>query len=81
MVNGVAPIIELHYSTNLEDFDQTNLNVSGLDEDVHILNLTGGLRFQLAQQSYLTVAGVAPLRESPDRQFDSEVLAQFMTAF
>jgi|GEM_PF-1048363 len=46
-----------------------------------ILNLTGGLHFQMGTNSTLTVAAVAPLRTRSDREFDAEFLVQWNRRF
>jgi len=46
-----------------------------------VLNLTGGLHFQMGTNSTLTVAAVAPLRSGSDREFDAEFLVQLNRRF
>jgi hypothetical protein len=94
IVSAIAPMLELHYTTTLQDTDFINFAV-GSNRDVltnpfnriDVLNLTGGLRFQLGMQSFLTVAVAAPLRtekenlllqRKEDKLFDSEIGVQFV---
>lgn len=88
-LNGVAGIIELHYTTTLND---TDLVTAGLqDSDTgepldtltdpanrrDVLNATLGIRFLLRSGSTLTLSGVAPLRDGADHLFDSEFSVQY----
>jgi hypothetical protein len=45
------------------------------------LNLTSGLQAQLGSASSLRVGAVVPLRDQPDRVFDSEVQVSFNRRF
>jgi hypothetical protein len=91
-LTGIAPIVELHYSTTLQNEDY----VSGLYGSIganspqsgsigngrrDVLNLTSGLQFELGRMSSLTVAGVAPLRTGEDREYDAEFVVQFNRRF
>jgi len=84
-LTGVAPIVELHYTTTLQDAQGFQAFGSGavpLQQRIDVLNLTAGLQFQLGSYSFLSVAGVAPLRTEPgDKQFDAEVVVQFNRRF
>lgn len=79
-ITGLAPIIELHHNTTIEDPDQLR---SGPDEVTNpnrrldVLNLTGALRLELAGVSYLTFFGVAPLRDNEEKLFDAEFGVQY----
>ncbi len=75
---GMAPLIELHYTTTLQNADGVQGIISPVSEHVDILNLTAGFFFKLGPSAGLTVAGVAPLRtRGGDKEFDAEVLVQF----
>jgi len=86
-VTGVAPMMELHYTTTLEDTDR--FDRSSNDSDVvtnfvnrqDVLNLTGGLRFEMWGSGYLTLAGVAPLRTGTDKIFDAEFSVQYVQLY
>jgi hypothetical protein len=80
-ITGIAPVIELHYATNLEDFDDPTIGVDPTADTVHILNLTGGLKFRLGCNTMLTVAAAAPLRGEDNRQFDWEMITQLQYGF
>jgi hypothetical protein len=88
IVTGMAPMIELHYNTTIQDPDLVDAGQTGLaplDFDqvtnfrgrLDVLNLTGALRMEIAGQSYLTVFGVLPLRTDDDKLFDSEFGIQY----
>ncbi len=83
-VRGIAPMVELHYTTTLEDqdygaFSGQQIFVPDLRRDY--LNLTGGLFFRLGAMSSLKVGGVAPLRDGTDKPFDAEIGVQFVRNF
>jgi hypothetical protein len=84
-ITGIAPMVELHYSTTMQNTDfvgGTSGNfITNPDNRLDVLNLTGGLRFQLRELSFLTIAGVAPLRQGSDKIFDSEVSLQYVRVF
>jgi hypothetical protein len=88
-VKGIAPVIELHYTTTLQSPDAAPAELNGeTPEDYEIatitnpawrqdiMNLTGGFHFQLFQSTRLTVAGAFPLRSNWDREFDAEFTMQ-----
>jgi hypothetical protein len=82
-LTGIAPMIELHYTTTMQDLDLgpfggRNLFVEDLRRDV--LNLTGGLFFEFGR-STLNLAAVVPLRDGTDKLFDTELGAQFVRRF
>lgn len=82
LIGGIAPIVEFHYTTALESLSHHASTLSGEYAGEDILDVTGGLDFQLAPLSNLTVAGCIPLRTSPrDRAFDSEAIVQFNQHF
>ena len=81
---GVAPILELHYTSTLSQTDRvstdggTLANLSGRQD---LLNLTGGLEAQFGGNWFVRAAGVVPLKENPDRRFDAEFLFQINRLF
>jgi hypothetical protein len=84
LVTGIAPMVELHYTSTLNDATTPTIAPGLLDNALNQLdsvNLTGGLLFELGPQSSLTVAGVAPMRRGDGRIFDSEVVVQFNRRF
>ena len=82
IITGLAPILELHYSTTLNDTDVFRPfpgdEVLNPANRLDILNLTAGLRFELHGNSWLTVAAVAPLRDGEEALFDTEVGVQYI---
>jgi hypothetical protein len=83
-VTGIAPVIELHYTTSMDDanFVETDLTTVGNPRGrMDIFNMTAGLHFQLGERSLLSVACVAPLRSGDDDIFNSEFVIQFNRAF
>jgi len=81
-ISGIAPIVELHYTTSLQPF---TTHVTGITSEFareDILDMTAGLSFQLGPMSNLTVAACAPLRTTlRDKEFDSEVIVEFDRRF
>ena len=87
-LTGLAPIVELHYTSTLQNMDSVLIpSVLGSIGPISgsgrrdILNLTAGLHCQVGQWSTLRVAAVVPLKTAEDREFDCEVLAQFDRRF
>ena len=91
-ITGIAPVVEFHYATTMqnEDFVSGPFGVIGAGNPQSgpvgsgrrdIINLTGGLHFQMGRLSTLTVAGVAPLRTGEDREYDAEFVVQFNRRF
>ena len=79
---GLAALLELHYTTTLQDADtisisQRNLNsltLTSSDGNVDVLNLTAGLHAQFSSRWNIRVAATAPLRRNEDdRLFSSEI--------
>ena len=77
-IRRVASLLELHYTTTLED---SLVETAGLDSRRDILNIIGGLHFQLGDRTSLRVAGGAPLRTEADRAFDAEFSVQVARFF
>lgn len=75
VIRGIAPLVEFHYTTTLRDLDFESYEGRGVflpDRRRDVLNLTGGVFFQLGAQTSVKIAGVAPLRDGSDKLFDSE---------
>ncbi len=92
LLTGIAPVIELHYSTTMQSPDAIVDDISGFTLGMDpargvgfgrrdVLNLTGGLHFAVGSRSTLTVAGVVPLRSNGDRDYDTEFAVQFNRRF
>jgi len=86
---GLAGVFELHYTSTIQNTDEVNLpqfnflsgSVSNSANRVDLLNLTSGVHAQLGPMSSLRVGAVVPLKESPDRVFDSELQVSFNRRF
>lgn len=76
-LTGVASVLELHYSTALNDSDSTDisvLTVGNRDNRFDVVNLTAGLHTEWNRDTALRLATVVPLRDSGEnRLFDFEV--------
>ncbi|MFM9115848.1 MAG: hypothetical protein ACKOU6_06765 [Planctomycetota bacterium] len=91
VLQGVAAITELHYTTSITDADNvgnvqnpfdTGFTIANAYNRVDVLNFTAGLHFQIGPMSNLRVACVTPLRsEAENRWFDSEILVSFNRNF
>ena len=77
-VSGIAPIVEMHYTTSLQAFSTHVSTVSSPFAGEDTLDMTAGLSFQLGPMSNLTLAACAPLLTSQrDKEFDSELIVEF----
>jgi len=89
VVTGIIPTLEFHYSTTLQNADivtaqsgTTQFTLGNSFNRLDITNITTGTHFRLGPLSFLTIAGVFPLKaRDTDRQFDSEIVAQFNRLF
>lgn len=84
---GLAPMIEYHYTGQRQDFgsvaftsngalSSSNVVVGAFDSRRDTSNLTAGVHVVLTDHINCRVAGVVPLQNAPDRQFDSEFVFQ-----
>ena len=87
-LTGVAAMAELHYVTTVTDADQigtvidTTLVEFGNNRNrSDVLNATIGLHFEYNLDTSLRVGVAFPLKEQPDRDFDAELLVQFIHRF
>jgi hypothetical protein len=82
-LTGVAPMVELHYSSTLQDLDLPDIDGADVfDPDFRrdALNITGGVLFQLGPLTSLRVAGVAPLRDENliyDAEFGVQLIRRY----
>jgi hypothetical protein len=60
-LTGLAPVVELHYTTTLQNAEGVGGIIEPVSQRVDILNITGGLFFKIGPSAGLTVGGVAPL--------------------
>ena len=83
-LTGVAPIIELHYTTTLNEADlvqRDGFTVGDLSRNFNILNLTLGTHFEFHDRCSLRPGFVIPLRNGDDQQFDFEFFLQANMGF
>jgi hypothetical protein len=87
-VTGLASVLELHYTTTLQDADIVTGNTLGrffsfgnFSNRVDVLDLTFGLHAELRNHTLCRVAGVVPLRTGDDRLFNAEVQFQLERRF
>jgi len=87
-VTGLAGVVELHYTTTLQDADIVTGTTSSrffsfgnFSNRVDVLDLTVGLHAELGNQTLCRVAGVVPLRTGDDRLFNGEVQVQLERRF
>ena len=88
VVTGIASMLEFHYTTTLSDADEigsvidtTILEFGNRRNRSDVLNITAGIHVELGQDTSLRVAAALPITEDPDRDFDAEVVAQFIHRF
>ncbi len=90
---GLAGIVELHYTSTIQDTDVvparqlnglSDLEIRNVSNRSDILNVTAGLHAELGECSNVRVAVVVPVRRNndlvfgpTDRFFDSELQVQF----
>ena len=86
-LTGLASILELHYTTTLNDAQQTNLGTNGFFNAGNglnrfdVINLTAGLHAELWQHTAIRGAVVVPLRSENNRFFDSEFQLSLIRRF
>jgi len=78
-LTGLAPMVEFHYTTTLDDADLVTGTLDGADfqlgnllNRVDVVNLTVGLHAEVAGRTTVRAAGVFPLESRPERFFDAE---------
>jgi len=89
LLTGLAAILELHYTTTLQDTDAIGpvvvggptFSIRNAANRVDVLNATVGLYTELCRDTTLHVAGVFPLRSWDNRFFDAELLVQVNRRF
>jgi hypothetical protein len=88
-LTGLAGVVELHYTSTIQDTDAVNLGFGNLlggeitnnENRIDLLNLTSGIHAQLGPMSALRVGAVVPLKNAPNRTFDSEIQVSFNRKF
>jgi hypothetical protein len=85
-LTGIAPTIEFHYTTTLNNADQitdptTGTLIGSAINRFDLLNMTFGTHFTFARGGDITPAIIIPLRTGLDRGFDYEIQTQVNFAF
>ena len=73
-LTGLASVLELHYTTTLNDADVVNLrgaNIGNLENRFDVVNMTAGIHSEWNRNTSIRVAVVVPLNRN-ERLFDSE---------
>jgi hypothetical protein len=93
VVTGLAGLVEVHYTTALEDTDVVvGARATGFPPGAtfdfrnrlnrfDVVNLTTGVHVEIACDTTFRVASVFPLRTGESRFFDAEVVAQLSRRF
>lgn len=84
-VTGVASVVELHYTTSLEDADIAQVgsfDFGNLNNQIDVVNLTLGLHVEWNQNTNFRFAAVLPMRDAQsNRFFDSEIQASLIRRY
>jgi hypothetical protein len=89
-LTGLAAMLELHYTTTLQDTDVVQrsafptafqLTFENCYNRVDVVNLTVGLHSEFANHTLCRVGAVFPLQSGDNRSFDSEVQVQIERRF
>jgi hypothetical protein len=88
-ITGLAGMVELHYTTTLQDATLVQIpspplpavGFSNFSNRVDILNLTVGIHTELTNHTICRVGAVLPLRANDDRSFNSELQVQLERRF
>jgi hypothetical protein len=87
-LTGLAAVLELHYTTTLQDADVVSGYVipqsfafGNFANRQDLLDMTVGLHAEIADQTLFRVGCVLPLRSGDDRTFDAEVQVQVERRF
>jgi hypothetical protein len=85
-ISGVAMLVELHYSTTLDDADIYQIPTPGIANGtidfgnvanrLDIVNLTFGPTFEVRNRGTVGLGAVVPLSDGDNKPFDFEVQAQ-----
>ncbi len=83
LLTGIAPMVELHYTSTMSELQLPSFAPSVFEPNYRsdLLNITGGVIFNLGGSTSLRLAGVAPLRDGDDRFFDSEFSCQLVQTY
>lgn len=81
LVRGIAPIIEMHYTSAVQNTDSLYGEFTNVFNRQDFLNMTGGLVMAVGARSYLVMAGAVPLRAFPNRGYNAETGIQFIRRY
>jgi len=80
LVTGLAPLVEFHYTTTLNDAQVIGASVAGesfffgnLLNRVDVAQVTVGMHAEVANRTTVRLGGVFPLENDADKPFDAEV--------
>lgn len=80
-ITGIAPLVELHYLSTIDEVDGlssgSSRSLRTARDSFQALNLTAGTHVEINGYSALRVAAVAPLLGQNFRTFDAEVQVQY----
>ncbi|MCH7988792.1 MAG: hypothetical protein IID46_06515, partial [Planctomycetes bacterium] len=85
-LTGLAAVLELHYTTALQDTDSVSagdgsLVLSNTINRFDVVNLTVGMHAQINRMTDVRIGGVIPLRNSQNRFFDSELMVSVVRRY
>ena len=85
-ITGIAPVLELHYTSTMNDADTdgaggSTILVNDGANRIDVLNLTAGTHIQLGPLSTLTTAVIVPLKDGEGKLFDAEASVLFNRRF
>jgi hypothetical protein len=89
-LTGLATLVEVHYTTTMQDTDvvqgtvvpaQLQLTYANFANRVDVLDFTVGLHAEFANHTLCRVGGVFPLSTGDDRAFNSEIQVQVERRF
>lgn len=89
LLTGLAPLVEFHYTSTLQNTDVTPLvapvpftiQVTNPANRVDMVNMTTGVHAEFARHTFCRVAGVFPLSQQDNRAFDGELQIQLERRF
>ncbi len=88
VLTGLAPLVEFHYTTTLQDADALTGALGGSSFNfvsplnrLDVVNVTVGIHAEIARRTELRVGGAFPLDSDVERLFDAEVLVSLNRRF
>jgi hypothetical protein len=80
-ITGIAPLVELHYLSTIDEIDRlsngNSRTLRTVRNSFQAFNLTAGTHVEINGYSALRVAAVAPLSGENFRTFDAEIQVQY----